>query len=51
MRYPDAGTKTRPIIQQHFFEDAQDRRLARESLKRCHALLQAPSLSAIGRPV
>lgn len=51
MRYPDAGTTTRPIIHQHFFEDAQDRRLARESLKRCHALLQTPSLSAIGRPV
>jgi choline dehydrogenase len=51
LHYPDAGTHTRPVIHQHFFLDAFDRRLARESLQRCHALLQTRALRAIGRPV
>lgn len=51
IHYPDAGTRTRPIIHQNFFHDAQDRRLARESLKRCYAMLQTRAFGALGRPV
>ncbi len=51
LHYPDAATRTRPIIHQHFFEDALDRKMARESLQRIHALLQTKALRAIGRPV
>ena len=51
MHYPDAGTRTGPVIHQRFFQDDWDRRLARESLQRCYALLQTRALSAIGRPV
>jgi len=51
IHYPDAGTRTRPIIHQHFFEHTQDRRLARESLQRCLAVLQTRAFGAIGRAV
>lgn len=51
IHFPDAMTATKPIIHQHFFKDAQDLRLARQSLQRCFALLQTKALSAIGRPV
>ena len=51
MHYPDADAETRPIIESHFFEDAQDRELGRQALKRCHDLLQTRALSKMGRPV
>ncbi len=51
IRYPDANPRSRPIIRQHFFEDPQDLRMARESVQRCYDLLQTKALSAIGRPV
>lgn len=51
IHFPDAGTRTRPVIAQRFFENDWDRRLARESLRRCYALLQTRALSKIGRPV
>lgn len=51
IHYPDAGTRTRPVIEQRFFENDWDRRLARESLQRCHALLQTRTFSQIGRAV
>jgi len=51
MHYPDAFAATKPVIHQHFFEDAQDRAVARKSLQRCWALLQTRALSKIGRAV
>jgi choline dehydrogenase len=51
IHFPDAQTTTKPIIHQHFFEDASDRKLARQSLQRCLALLETRALRAIGRPV
>jgi choline dehydrogenase len=51
MRYPDADPESRPIIDSHFFEDTQDRKLALGALRRCHELLQTRALSELGRPV
>jgi choline dehydrogenase len=51
LHYPNADPRSRPIIHSHFFEDAQDRALARDALKRCHQLLQTKALSKLGRPV
>ncbi len=51
LRYPDAKTNSRPFIDSHFFEDAQDRRIARAALARCLDLLETRPLSAMGRPV
>ncbi|MFT3923758.1 MAG: GMC family oxidoreductase N-terminal domain-containing protein [Myxococcales bacterium] len=51
IRYLDADPKSRPQIRSHFFEDPQDRELARKALQRCFDLLQTKALSALGRPV
>jgi choline dehydrogenase len=49
LHYPDAKPDTKPVIQSHFFEDAQDRALARQALQRCHELLETRPLSQLGR--
>lgn len=51
LRFPSADPHARPQIQSHFFEDAQDRALAVDAIKRCHALLQTRALGELGRPV
>jgi choline dehydrogenase len=51
LHFRDADPGSRPIIESRFFEDAQDRALAREALRRCHDLLQTRALSKLGRPV
>lgn len=51
IRYPSADPRARPLIDSRFFEDAQDRRIAADALRRCHALLETASLSRMGRPV
>jgi choline dehydrogenase len=51
IHFPDAKTHSKPIIEQHFFADDDDRRLAREAVQRCHALLQHPALAALGSPL
>jgi choline dehydrogenase len=50
LRYPDADPRTRPIIESHFFEDATDRKVARDALVRCHELLRTRALSRMGTP-
>jgi len=51
LRYLDADPRSRPQIRSRFFEDAQDRELARKALQRCFDLLQTRALSALGRAV
>jgi choline dehydrogenase len=51
MRYPDANPHSRPQIRSHFFEDPQDRALARQALEKILDLLQTRALSALGRPL
>lgn len=51
MRYLDADPRSRPEIHSRFFEDAQDRELARKALQKCFDLLETRALSAIGRAV
>lgn len=51
LRYPDAHPESLPFIDSHFFEDAEDRALARGALERCHELLQTRALSKLGRAV
>jgi choline dehydrogenase len=51
MHYPDADPRSRPIIQSRFFEDAQDRELARKAIQRCFDLLETRALSKLGRAV
>jgi choline dehydrogenase len=51
LRYPSADPHARPVIHSHFFEDAQDRELARQAVLRCYDLLQARPLSELGRPI
>jgi choline dehydrogenase len=50
LRFPSADPRARPEIASHFFEDAQDRALAVDALKRCHALLQTRALRELGTP-
>jgi len=49
LRYPDAGARTLPIIESHFFEDAQDLAIAEASLRRMDELLHTRALSRMGR--
>jgi choline dehydrogenase len=51
LRYESADPHARPVIRSHFFEDAQDRRLAREALVRGAALLATKPLAEFGAPV
>jgi len=51
MRYPDANPASKPLIFSRFFEDAQDRKLAADSLARCRELLSTRALSRLGRAV
>jgi choline dehydrogenase len=51
LRYPNAHPHAKPLIHSRFFEDAQDRELARRALSRCHELLQTRALSKLGRPL
>jgi choline dehydrogenase len=51
LRYLTADPRARPIIFSRFFQDAQDRALACDALRRCHALLETRSLSKFGRAV
>ncbi len=48
LRFPDANPHSRPLIQSHFFEDAQDRALARDALQRALDLLETRALSKLG---
>jgi choline dehydrogenase len=50
IRYRDADPRGRPIIESHFFEDATDRKVARDALMRCHDLLRTRALSRMGTP-
>lgn len=49
--YPNARADTRPVIDSRFFEDAQDRALIYDAVKRCHALLQTKHLRALGTEI
>jgi choline dehydrogenase len=51
IRYLDADPRSRPQIRSHFFEDKQDRDLARKALQMCFDLLETRALSALGRAV
>jgi choline dehydrogenase len=51
MHYPDADPRTLPRVHSRFFEDAQDCRIARDALRRCHELLGTRALSRMGRAV
>jgi choline dehydrogenase len=51
LRYLDADPRANPVIESHFFEDAQDRRLAAKSLARMRDLLRTRALSKMGRPL
>jgi choline dehydrogenase len=51
LRFPSADPHAKPLIHSHFFEDAQDRELARQAVQRCYDLLQTPALAALGRPI
>jgi choline dehydrogenase len=49
--YDSADPHARPRIRQRFFEDAQDRRLAREALVRGARLLDTQALRRFGTPI
>jgi choline dehydrogenase len=51
LRYRSADPHAKPQIESHFFEDAQDRALARAALEQCRDLLQTRALRELGRPV
>jgi choline dehydrogenase len=51
LRYLSADPHARPVIHSHFFEDAQDRELARQAVQRCFDLVETRALSALGRAV
>lgn len=51
MRYPDADPRSSPSIESHFFEDAQDRAIARDALSRCFEFLRTKALSEMGFPL
>jgi choline dehydrogenase len=51
LRFPSAHPHAKPLIHSRFFEDEQDRELARRAVQRCHELLQTRALSALGRPI
>ncbi|HEX4335081.1 MAG TPA: GMC family oxidoreductase N-terminal domain-containing protein [Polyangiaceae bacterium] len=51
LHYPDAKPTTVPVIESRFFENAQDRKLAADSLARCRELLATRALSRMGRPL
>jgi choline dehydrogenase len=51
LRYLDADPRSNPLIESHFFEDAQDRKLAAASLARMRDLLRTRALSRMGRPL
>jgi choline dehydrogenase len=51
LRFPSADPHAKPLIHSHFFEDPQDRELARQAVQRCYDLLQTRALSALGRPI
>jgi choline dehydrogenase len=51
LRFADADARSKPQIDSHFFEDAQDRALAVDALRRCRDLLETRALRALGRPL
>jgi choline dehydrogenase len=51
LRYPDADPHGRPILESRFFEDEDDRALARDALRRCDDLLQTRALRDIGAAI
>jgi choline dehydrogenase len=51
MRYPDANPASNPAIHSHFFENAQDRQLAIDILRRCRDLMATRALSRMGRAI
>jgi choline dehydrogenase len=51
LHYPSADPHAKPVIHSHFFEDVQDRELARRALQRCFDLLQTRALAALGHPL
>ena len=51
LRYPDADPLSRPFIHSHFFEDAQDRKLAADAVRRCHRVLETRAMSKMGRAI
>jgi choline dehydrogenase len=51
LHYRDADARSSPVVHSHFFEDAQDRALGLDALRRCHGLLQTRALLQFGRPV
>lgn len=51
LRFLDADPRSSPTIESRFFENAQDRRIALDALRRCHELLETRPLSKMGRAV
>ncbi len=49
IHYPDADPRTLPVIHSRFFEDAQDRRIARDSFVMFRDLLATRALSGMGQ--
>jgi choline dehydrogenase len=48
MRYPDADPRSLPVIESRFFEDAQDRAIARDAMIRCFEFLGTKAISDMG---
>ncbi|HVU01127.1 MAG TPA: GMC family oxidoreductase N-terminal domain-containing protein [Polyangiaceae bacterium] len=51
IRYESAAPDAKPVIDNRFFEDATDRRVACGALARCRELLETRALSSMGTPV
>lgn len=51
LRFASADAHAKPQITSHFFEDAQDRALAVDALRRCRDLLQTGPLRELGFPI
>lgn len=51
LRFTSANPQASPVIESHFFEDAQDRKLAARALELCRDLLKTRALSPLGRAV
>jgi choline dehydrogenase len=51
LRFVSADPHAKPRIESRFFEDAQDRTLAADALRRCRELLETSALRRLGRPL
>jgi choline dehydrogenase len=51
LRYETADPNASPTVTSRFFEDAQDRAIARAAVERCRDLLETRALSKMGRAV